>query len=706
MLTSHIQFARALHESDLGGVHGIRDRRARRRFRSRRSPDQPSNPALLDALAERLPEDNYSFRTPGKDNHELERLPAFLALCRRMEREYAPYYARKYVRMLSAAELHDAIALATGVPPSAQGTSERRHGDADAGARQGSRRVKEISPSLRADRNRDDMPKKTPQSALQAMLLMQTRLDLRARKSKRCSKDAHRMTTRWSNRLYLTTISRKPTRPELAWRMKALAARPQARSRKSAMGADQQPGIHFQLLRRSRMKTRVSDFFPTRRDILQLVATDCSARLLTRPVARCKARAAGKTNPRGTARFAIVIELAGAISHIDTFDFKEGEGTPKDLDVRPVRNDLYLSHRLFPELSTEMDKVAIIRSMKSHEVVHFRGQYYTQAGRPLNPGAGAGDPSSVRSSPMNWRINAGKPIHSRPTSAAIWTPPAAARCPLAFCIRAIPCWTSILKSGGGAQAVEGDALAVLEERYRLLQELDKVSVNAHRPRPHLLRIPQLPGKRLPNPGRSALARGLPDESEEKARYGDNRSASAACWRATWSRRMRDAVHSHHASRLGPPQGDLRSQAEIESLHPMQRVGPRHGELIRDLSATKSPRDRTKRCWMKPWCSWSRNSAAFRGRSTASPVAITTTSAIWRWLPAAGSKAAELSARPTRPAKRLSKPVGSTKDSAPDREPLRKHVLCPGHRLAERIDEHAFETSLPLRGYPRRHRDRS
>lgn len=80
-----------------------------------------------------------------------------------------------------------------------------------------------------------------------------------------------------------------------------------------------------------------------------------------------------------------MIELAGAISHIDTFDFKEGEGNPKDLDVRQIRNDLYLSQRLFPGLSKQMDKIAVIRSMKSHEVVHFRGQYYTQAGRPLNP---------------------------------------------------------------------------------------------------------------------------------------------------------------------------------------------------------------------------------------------------------------------------------------------------------------------------------
>ena len=42
---------------------------------------------------------------------------------------YAPYYARKYVRMLSAAELHDAIALATGRPADlSQRQREGRHG--------------------------------------------------------------------------------------------------------------------------------------------------------------------------------------------------------------------------------------------------------------------------------------------------------------------------------------------------------------------------------------------------------------------------------------------------------------------------------------------------------------------------------------------------------------------------------------------------
>jgi hypothetical protein len=44
-------------------------------------------------------------------------------------------------------------------------------------------------------------------------------------------------------------------------------------------------------------------------------------------------------------------------------------------------------------MSKEMDKVAIVRSMRSHEVVHFRGQYYTQAGRPLNPAQASEIPS-------------------------------------------------------------------------------------------------------------------------------------------------------------------------------------------------------------------------------------------------------------------------------------------------------------------------
>jgi hypothetical protein len=68
--------------------------------------------------------------------------------------------------------------------------------------------------------NRDDMPKRTPQSALQAMLLMQTRLTS-GPKVDTLLKDApdNRAVI---ERLYLSTISRRPTSPEIDIALKAL----------------------------------------------------------------------------------------------------------------------------------------------------------------------------------------------------------------------------------------------------------------------------------------------------------------------------------------------------------------------------------------------------------------------------------------------------------------------------------------------------
>jgi hypothetical protein len=134
------------------------------------------------------------------------------------------------------------------------------------------------------------------------------------------------------------------------------------------------------------MKQTVGELLQTRRDLLKLGGYGLLGSFASQALWPVEARAAARTKVRGGARFGIVIELAGAISHTDAFDFKEGPGTPKDLAVRPVNNgSIYLSERLFPELSKEMHRIAVVRSLKSHEVVHFRGQYYTQAGRPLNP---------------------------------------------------------------------------------------------------------------------------------------------------------------------------------------------------------------------------------------------------------------------------------------------------------------------------------
>ncbi len=94
--------------------------------------------------------------------------------------------------------------------------------------------------------------------------------------------------------------------------------------------------------------------------------------------------ASSSVTPRGSAKNVLFYEINGAISHLESWDFKENAGTPPDLDVTQQRDGLYLSQKLFPSFREHIDKFAIVRSLLSHEEVHFRGQTYVQTGRPLN----------------------------------------------------------------------------------------------------------------------------------------------------------------------------------------------------------------------------------------------------------------------------------------------------------------------------------
>jgi hypothetical protein len=97
-------------------------------------------------------------------------------------------------------------------------------------------------------------------------------------------------------------------------------------------------------------------------------------------------RAAAKVNPLGTARNAIMIEMSGAISPMDCWDFKETKWTPKDLEPQRVWPDLQLSKTFFPKLveSKVLDRISFVRSMRAKELVHFNAWYHLQAGRALN----------------------------------------------------------------------------------------------------------------------------------------------------------------------------------------------------------------------------------------------------------------------------------------------------------------------------------
>src|SRR4030095_16239568 len=121
-----------------------------------------------------------------------------------------------------------------------------------------------------------------------------------------------------------------------------------------------------------------------RRDILKWGGTALAAACAGDVIAPPKIRAAGKANPRGTARNCVIIMMGGAISHADCWDFKETRHTPKDIDVQKLTSDISLSKTLFPHAAEYVDKIALVRSMRANEMIHFIGQYHTQTGRALN----------------------------------------------------------------------------------------------------------------------------------------------------------------------------------------------------------------------------------------------------------------------------------------------------------------------------------
>ncbi len=125
MLTSHPQFARATVNMFWAKLMGIGivdpyDEFDLLRLDPNNLPKgwdlQPSHPALLEKLAGHFRESNHSIQSLFKliCNSSAYQLSARFP--GEWQESYSRYYARKYVRMLTAEELHDAIADATTRP--------------------------------------------------------------------------------------------------------------------------------------------------------------------------------------------------------------------------------------------------------------------------------------------------------------------------------------------------------------------------------------------------------------------------------------------------------------------------------------------------------------------------------------------------------------------------------------------------------------
>ena len=134
---------------------------------------------------------------------------------------------------------------------------------------------------------------------------------------------------------------------------------------------------------------KINSYVP-RREVLKWAGTALTAGIAGWAGMPLKAGAQARTKPLGTARNAIFLQMTGAMSQMDCWDFKETKWTPKDLDVQKVWNDFYLPKTLFGRLmaSKHMNSCSFVRSMRARELVHFNGQYHCQTGRALNVAVG------------------------------------------------------------------------------------------------------------------------------------------------------------------------------------------------------------------------------------------------------------------------------------------------------------------------------
>ncbi|MEM9158003.1 MAG: DUF1501 domain-containing protein [Verrucomicrobiota bacterium] len=137
---------------------------------------------------------------------------------------------------------------------------------------------------------------------------------------------------------------------------------------------------------------KISDI--DRRDFLAYSAKAFLGVGLMPAAARNMAFAGDSPLRRPTAKNVIYLYMAGGMSHLDTFDLKQGtqyQGATQAIktNVPGTRVSGYL-----PRLAKQMDKMAVVNSMFSNQGAHEEGRYfmhssYTKRGTIKHPGIGS-----------------------------------------------------------------------------------------------------------------------------------------------------------------------------------------------------------------------------------------------------------------------------------------------------------------------------
>ncbi len=188
---------------------------------------QPSNAALLNALAQHFVTSGYDLKALMREIATSDTYQLSSRYNGTWKAEWEPYFARKFVRRLWAEEVHDAVAQSSGTLP-----TYTIPGFTDLGFNKPSFAMQfpdvivpggDLGGFLDAfiRGNRDDQPRKTDGSILQALSLMNNNFVVQrahatgTNASQLIAQNLSRSNTDLINTLYLSILSRMPTSAEM-----------------------------------------------------------------------------------------------------------------------------------------------------------------------------------------------------------------------------------------------------------------------------------------------------------------------------------------------------------------------------------------------------------------------------------------------------------------------------------------------------------
>ncbi len=129
----------------------------------------------------------------------------------------------------------------------------------------------------------------------------------------------------------------------------------------------------------------------------------------------CSVQTSSPVTTQNKAKNVIFILLAGAPSHVDTFDLKVLNGTTPSKFAPDTVNGTAWPVGLLPQMATQLNNMVLVRSMQAHALVHSLAQTWTQIGRNPPPRWATSRPTSAACARWN-SIPSASPGRSSPLS--------------------------------------------------------------------------------------------------------------------------------------------------------------------------------------------------------------------------------------------------------------------------------------------------